>query len=114
MISSLGGKPDTLREITDEAIGTYAIEHRGSVYPVSGGRISAEQGWANAAAVLFEVVNRQMEGSEYRFYALDHGNGLQGVFLTERQFTAARAFHRKGTDIPFVPTREPPRLRHAR
>lgn len=108
VIASHGGTPDSFREIVDEQSGSYAIEHRGVVYPVSGGDIGVAQGWGNAAAVFFEIVNRQMEGSEYRFYALDHGNGLQGVFLTDQQFAAARAFHRKGVNVPFVPTREPP------
>lgn len=108
VIVSHGGRPDTLQAHNDAKTDRYSIAHRGITYPVSGGDISVAQGWGNAAAVFFEIVNRQMEGSEYRFYALNHGNDLQGVFLTDKQYAAARAFHRRGADTPFRPTREAP------
>lgn len=108
VIASHGGKPDSLREIIDKDSGHYAIEHRGIVYLVSGGAIDQYQGWGNAAAVFFEIVNRQMAGSRYRLYALGHGNDMVGVFLTNEQFARAVALYANTKNAPFVPTRDAP------
>ncbi len=104
-IERLGGAPETLREHVDETEGSYAIEYRGIVYPISGGEIGVADGWGTAAAVFFEIVNGQMEGTSYRLYAVNHGNDLSGVFLTDAQFEAASAFHGATEDAPFLPTR---------
>lgn len=108
VITSLGGKPDSFREIADPDTGAYAIEHRGTIHAVSGGNIDPYQGQGNAAALFFEIVNRSMAGTKHRLYALGHGNDMQGVFLTKPQFDLAVRLYKDTKNAPFVPTRNPP------
>jgi hypothetical protein len=51
------------------------------------GRLFAE---ANATYALFSIVNTQLAGSPCRFYAINGGNELGGMFLTPEQCEAAK------------------------
>jgi hypothetical protein len=47
--------------------------------------------WARAAHALFKIVNDQLAKSQYRFYAINGGNDLGGMFLTQAECEVARA-----------------------
>lgn len=44
-----------------------------------------DESWGNATFVLFHIVNRQLERTDYRFFAISDGNDLGGMFLTAGQ-----------------------------
>ncbi len=64
--------------------------------------------WGLATFAFFRIVNDQLERSEYRFYAINGGNDLGGMFLTPAQAQAARQALPNKRDWPYVPTQEPP------
>jgi len=59
--------------------------------------------WLRSAVVLFEIVNSQLDKSKVRFYALNSGNDLMGVFLTPADAQEARNSLPKRTDWPYLP-----------
>lgn len=66
------------------------------------------ESWGRATFAFFAIVNAQMGQSEYRFYALNGGNDLDGIFLTEAQARAARETISTKTDWPYLPDDEAP------
>lgn len=67
-----------------------------------------EQSWSNATYALFDIVNRQLTHTRYKFYAVNGGNELGGMFLTLDQYKAAVAALRKKTYWPYIPDRTAP------
>jgi hypothetical protein len=55
---------------------------------------------------LFTIVNDQLATSEYRFYAINGGNDLGGMFLTPAQAAAAQKTLPNRTDWPYFPRDE--------
>lgn len=68
---------------------------------------NAEESWPLATFVLFDIVNAQLEGATHRFYAINGGNDLGGMFLTEQEVEAARNALPSRTDWPYLPTLSP-------
>lgn len=76
-------------EMIDEETGRYSVVANGvqyDVYPPSG---DEDNSWGLAACALFDIVNRQLVNSDYKFYAINGGNDLGGMFLTQEQYRAA-------------------------
>jgi hypothetical protein len=96
---------DELTEV-DEAPG-YSVRHRDHEYVIYGPE-NEDESWENATYAFFSIVNAQLAGSPYRFYAINGGNDLGGMFLTLEQYESAkRSFERK-SDWPYLPTDQPP------
>ena len=88
--------------------GAYAVRagpHRFAVY---GPGLDGGEDWARAAVALFALVNANLEGSPYRFYALYGDNDLAGVFLTEAQCAQARRAIASRSSWPYLPVMQPP------
>jgi hypothetical protein len=66
------------------------------------------ESWGVATATLFEIVNRQLVAAPVKFYALNSGNDLTGIFLTEQQAEAARKALKHRSDWPYLPTMHAP------
>jgi hypothetical protein len=63
--------------------------------------------WGRATAAFFTIVNDQLANSEYRFFAINGGNDLGGIFLTPSQAAAAQQALPNKTDWPYLPKLEP-------
>jgi hypothetical protein len=79
-------------------------------YPIDGPEPDGEGGysWDRATFAFFSSVGAQLAGSEYRFYALNGGNDLGGIFLTPAQALAARGALSNRTDWPYLPVEKSP------
>lgn len=102
--------PTRVEEELDGDIPRYTVRCGGIEYAIFGPELGEENGgsWARATLALFYIVNRQLAGSAYRFYALNGGNDLHGMFLTPKQATEARDALTNRRDWPYLPTDEPP------
>lgn len=103
-------QPAEVVEIIDNDVGRYSVQCGGREYPIYGPDLSEEGGgaWSRASIAFFTIVNEQLAGSEVRFYAINGGNDLAGMFLTPEQALASRATMPNPTDWPYLPTDEPP------
>ncbi|MDR6213549.1 hypothetical protein [Paracidovorax wautersii] len=100
--------PLAVHEEVDDDTGAYAVRagpHRFAVY---GPGLDSGEDWARAAVALFALVNANLEGSPYRFYALYGDNDLAGVFLTEEQCAQARRAIASRSSWPYMPVMQPP------
>ena len=79
----------------------------GRDYFIYGGN-DQEESWGRAAFALFDIVNRQLEGTKYRLFAINGGNDLSGIFLTVEQAEAARRSLPNRQDWPYLPVLKGP------
>lgn len=101
--------PDEVVENLDPDAPSYEVVHRGQTYPIYGPAVDAElDSWGIATFALFTIVNAQLAGTATRFYAINGGNDLGGMFLTLEQAEASRASLERKSDWPYIPTLEPP------
>lgn len=101
-------KPVKVEEIIDSNAPSYAITAGGIRYEIYSPKTSQEQSWANATYALFDIVNRQLVTMPYKLYAINGGNDLGGMFLTNDQYKAAVASLKKKTDWPYIPNQKAP------
>jgi hypothetical protein len=66
------------------------------------------QSWGRATFAFFTIVNDQLVDSAIRFYAINGGNDLFGMFLTLAQAKAAQQSILRRENWPYLPTDEPP------
>ena len=102
--------PIEIWEMIDDQASLYSV-YAGSVeYQVSGPNLKDSEGqsWGRATHALFAVVNSQLEPTDERFYAVNGGNDLGGVFLTVAQALGARRSLNRRSDWPYIPTLEHP------
>lgn len=89
----------------------YSVFAGDKNYDIFGSQISEPDTWGRATWAIFSIVNQQLADSDIRFYALDNGNGLAGMFLTQQEYqryVRVLEKEKKYTDIPYIPTDEPP------
>ncbi len=91
------------------------IENReGGGYSVTCGKVSCiistandnEYEWEKATVALFSIVNEQLKATNHRFFALQGGNDLMGVFLSLEDAEAAKTAIRKKDDRPYLAEEE--------
>lgn len=102
--------PVSIVEHIDSDRPRYAISAGGSEYVIYEELTHETEAdsWARATWALFTIVNKQLLNSGIRFYAINGGNDLGGMFLTEKQVKdAVRSLPRK-TDWPYIPTDQRP------
>lgn len=102
--------PAEVVEEMDSEAGLYKITSQGKTYVIYSPEMDLNEGqnWGNATFALFDIVNRQLQDSPYRFYAINGGNDLGGMFLTlETYDQAVKALKRKA-DWPYLPTKDHP------
>jgi hypothetical protein len=66
------------------------------------------QSWGRATHAFFKIINDQLAKSEYRLYAINGGNDLGGIFLTQLESEAARKSLPRKEDWPYLPTPDHP------
>jgi hypothetical protein len=98
-------KPEQIEEVSNPDTPSYAIRFRQMNHAVYGPGVAAHS-WGLATYIFFRVVNDQLAQAPVRFYAINTGNDLGGMFLTPEQVAAARKVLKK-SDWPYLPTLEP-------
>lgn len=91
-----------IEEIIDDENVTYHIIHDGKTHCIYAD-MNDRNSWANATVALFDIVNSQLRESDIRLYAINGGNDLGGVVLTESECAKAREQLESETDWPYFP-----------
>jgi hypothetical protein len=99
-----------VQEVIDNDAPSYSVKCSGLEYAIYAPGLPEKEGrsWARATHALFNIVNDQLVESEYRLYAINAGNELGGMFLTQRECDSARRSLPRKEDWPYLPTLEPP------
>lgn len=102
--------PLVMREKLDAHRSIYTVMTGGRSQRIFPSPLGGNQyeSWGVATAALFEAVNRQLGAAPVKFYALNAGNELMGIFLTARQAAAARKTLKRRSDWPYLPTMRAP------
>jgi hypothetical protein len=104
-LQRLGVNPVPIEEELDPDKPSYTVIAPGKTYVIYSRDVksSEENSWGNATFALFDIVNRQLEGTPYRFYAINGGNDLGGMFLTEAMREEAIESLERKADWPYLP-----------
>lgn len=102
-------RPAEVEEVIDNNVGRYAVKSGTKEFLIYAPDLYDEGGesWGRATVALFTIVNDQLANSQYRFYAINGGNDLGGMFLTPSQAAAAQEALPNKTDWPYFPKDEP-------
>jgi hypothetical protein len=93
--------PATLDELIDPDVPSYRVRCQSVeylIYDYSARNDAEVVSWGRATVAFFSIVNRQLAGTKYRFFAFNSGNDLGGMFLTVEQAEAARKSLPRRTD----------------
>jgi hypothetical protein len=103
-------EPAQVQEVVDNDAPSYVVKCGSLEYVIYSPGLPEEEGqsWGRATHALFKIINDQLTQSEYRFYAINGGNDLGGMFLTQSQCEAARKSLPRKEDWPYLPTTEHP------
>ncbi len=102
--------PAAVEDVIDNGTPRYSVRHGGKEFLISAPELpeAEDNSWGRATHALFAIVNAELDGTRYRFYAINNGNDLGGMFLTPFEALDARDSLPKPTDWPYLPTVEPP------
>jgi hypothetical protein len=102
--------PARIEEGRDDDVPSYAVRYGESVFEIYAPDLAEDEGnsWGRATVALFSIVNAQLENSSHRFYAINGGNDLFGMFLTPAEATAAQKSLPNKSDWPYLPKDEDP------
>lgn len=103
-------KPEDIVEDIDNDTPSYRVSAAGQTYDIYGPDLDdgAGESWGRATVALFDIVNNQLGNSTVKFYAINGGNDLGGMFLTAEDFEAAKSALKRKTDWPYIPILEHP------
>ncbi len=101
-------EPAQIQEVIDPSVPSYLIRCQGIEYRISSPELADDEGqsWGRAGHAFFKIVNDQLASSEYRFFAINGGNDLGGMFLTQSELEGARRSIPRPEDWPYLPTIE--------
>lgn len=86
----------------DNEAPSYSVHHRDHEYVIYGPENEEDESWDNATYAFFSIVNTQLATGPYRFYAINGGNDLGGVFLTSEQYESAKRSIERKSDRPYL------------
>ena len=103
-------EPAEIQEVVDDDKPSYSVRCREQEYVIYSPALPDDEGqsWGRATHAFFRIVNDQLVRSEYRLYAINGGNDLGGMFLTQAECEAARKSLPRKEDWPYLPTSEHP------
>jgi hypothetical protein len=99
--------PAAVTERIDHDAPSYAMSCLGTDYPIYA-KGDEDESWGRATFALFDIVNRQLAKTPYRFFAINGGNDLGGMFLTPAQVEAAKKSLPRKQDWPYLPSASKP------
>ena len=99
--------PAELKERIDDAAPSYVVSCLATDYPIYE-KNDQDESWGKATFALFDIVNRQLAKTPYRFFAINGGNDLGGMFLTPDQAKAAMKALPRKADWPYLPVAKKP------
>src|ERR1043166_32551 len=102
--------PATIQESLDPDTPSYTIQCGDLAFEIFGPALDEEGGgsWGRATVALFAIVNEQLKTSTHRFYAINAGNDLNGMFLTPADAAKAQKSLTNKEDWPYLPKDEEP------
>jgi hypothetical protein len=100
-------EPARVEESIDDETPRYSVKCGTKEFTIYGPEVEGDT-WGRATFVFFTLVNEQLADSEYRFYAINGGNDLLGIFLTPAQAQAAQRALPNKRDWPYLPDDRPP------
>ena len=100
-------EPATVAESTDDNAPRYSVRCGAKEFVIYAPG-DEDESWGRATFAFFAIVNDQLADSEYRFYAINSGNDLGGMFLTPAQAQAARGTLPHKRYWPYLPNNQPP------
>jgi hypothetical protein len=103
-------EPAQVHEVVDNDAPSYLVRCAGQEYMIYSPALPDDEGhlWGRAAYAFFKMINDQLSKSEYRLYALNGGNDLGGMFLTQPECEAARNSLPRKEEWPYLLTLEHP------
>ena len=104
-LSQYVAHPSEVLEMVDRDRPSYVVRCDGQDYVIWSNETPADAGsdWFRATFALFSIVNKQLEQSPIRFYAINQDNELGGMFLTPEKAFAAQQNSRNKSDWPYIP-----------
>jgi len=114
LLGEHGVRARPMTENFERSSGNYSIDFDGHRYVITGpggaegSWESQADAWGLATCALFDTVNRQLAGTDVRFFAISGGNDLHGIFMSAAQAERARHALPRKTDWPYLPEPEPP------
>jgi hypothetical protein len=103
-------EPAQVQELVDNDAPSYLVRCAGQEYMIYSPTLPDDKGqlWGRASYMFFKIINDQLAKSEYRLYAINGGNDLGGMFLTQPECEAARKSLPRKDDWPYLLTLEHP------
>lgn len=95
--------PVPVVEQLDHDLPSYAVICEGVRYPIFGPDLAPDQSWNLATYAFFQIVNKQLQHLDVKFYALYSGNDLSGIFLTTKQYELAVKSSKDKSEQPYLP-----------
>jgi hypothetical protein len=110
ILSQYVAEPAQIQEVLDNDKPSYIVRCGKQEYMIYSPALPDHEGqsWGRAAHALFKIINDQLSKSEHRLYAINGGNDLGGMFLTQTECEAARKSLPRKEDWPYLPTRDHP------
>lgn len=99
--------PLPVEEQIDSVNARYTVTAGDIRYLIFSDTTPEADSWGNATYALFCIVNQQLAHSPYRFYAVNAGNDLGGLFLTQAQYQSAIASLKKRRIGPIYRRKRP-------
>jgi hypothetical protein len=100
-------RPLEIVEEREDDAPSYSVKCEGKSFAIDSPEIEeTSNSWGNATVALFIIVNAQLLNSTHRFYAINGGNDLFGIFLTPTQAAEARKALPNERDWPYLPKDE--------
>ena len=87
ILKTYGINPSEIIEKQDNDLPSYSIVCSGVTYDIYSPALTDSNGqsWGRATYAFFAIINSQLKKSGLKFYAINGGNDLGGMFLTEIQ-----------------------------
>ena len=103
-------QPAEIQEIIDDDAPSYVVKCADLEHVIYSPTLPDDEGqsWGRAAHAFFKIINDQLLESDYKLYAINCGNDLMGMFLTNSECAAARRSLGRKADWPYLPTLEHP------
>jgi hypothetical protein len=103
-------EPSQVQELVDNDTPSYLVRCAGQEYLIYSPTLPDDEAqlWGRAAYAFFKIINNQLAKSEYRLYAINGGNDLGGMFLTQSECEAAQKSLPRKKDWPYLLTLEHP------